>query len=89
MVTGSALRETDKLLVNRNGESFYISFQDFQESMPWFPIWDDIIGLVTEVDGGAAPDESIERPRPLDNGFASSLPLPGIDGGGALSFLNP
>ena len=79
----SVLRETDKFLVQRDGESYQISFYDFQASMPWFPIWDDIIGLVTEVDGGAAPDESIDRPRPLDNGFASSVPLPGLDGGGA------
>ena len=83
MTSGSSLRETDKLLVNRDGESFYISFLDLQENMPWFPIWEDIIGLVTEVDGGTAPDESIDRPRPLDNGVASSVPLPGLDGGGA------
>ena len=83
MSSGSSLKETDKLLVNRDGESFYISFRDFQENMPWFPIWDDIIGLVTEVDGGKAPNESIDRPRPLDNGLASSTPLPGLDGGGA------
>ena len=79
------LRDTDKLLVNRDGESFYVSFYQFNASQPWFPIWEDIIDLITEVDGGAAPDESIDRERPLDNGFATDTPLPGIDGGGALS----
>lgn len=79
------LRDTDKLLVNRDGESFYVSFYQFNASQPWFPVWDQIIGLITEIDGGAAPDESIEVQRPLDNGFATSIPLPGIDGGGALS----
>lgn len=78
------LRDTDKLLVNRGGESFYVSFYQFNASQPWFPIWDQIIGLITEVDGGAAPDDSIDQPRPLDNGFAFDTPLPGIDGGGAL-----
>ena len=85
MDIGSSLLDTDKLLVQRNGESYYVSFSNFQESMPWFPIWEDIIGLVTEIDGGFAPDTSIDRPRPLDNGFASSSPLPGVDGGGAFS----
>ena len=79
------LRDTDKLLVNRDGESFYVSFYQFNASQPWFPIWEDIIGLITEVDGGAAPDASIDRQRPLDNGFATDTPLPGLDGGGALS----
>ena len=79
------LRDTDKLLVNRDGESFYVSFYQFNASQPWFPVWDQIIGLITEVDGGAAPDESIDRQRPLDNGFATDTPLPGLDGGGALS----
>ena len=85
---GSSLRDTDKLLVQRDGESYYVSFSDFQASMPWFPIWDDIIGLVTEVDGGAAAEESIDRPRPLDNGFANSIPLPGLNGGGASSITS-
>jgi hypothetical protein len=82
---GAQILDTDKLLVQRNGESFQVSFYDFQASMPWFPIWEDIIGLVTEIDGGESPDESIERPRPIDNGIASSIPLPGINGGGASS----
>ena len=78
------LRDTDKLLVNRDGESYYVSFYQFNASQPWFPVWDQIIGLITEVDGGSAPDESIDRNRPLDNGFATDTPLPGIDGGGAI-----
>ena len=76
------LRDTDKLLVNRDGESYYVSFYQFNASQPWFPVWDQIIGLITEVDGGAAPDTSLDRDRPLDNGFATDTPLPGIDGGG-------
>ena len=79
------LRDTDKLLVNRGGESFYVTFYQFNASQPWFPIWDQIIGLITEVDGGEATDESIDRERPLDNGFADDTPLNGLDGGGASS----
>ena len=77
------IRDTDRLLIQRDEQSFYVSFYKFQASMPWFPVWEDIIGLITEVDGGEAADTSIERERPLDNGFATDIPLPGLDGGGA------
>ena len=77
------LRDTDKLLVQRDGESYYVTFRDFSASQPWYTFWDFILDLITEVDGGAAEDNSITRPRPLDNGNAFSLPFPGIDGGGA------
>ena len=66
------LRETDKLLVNRNGESFNTLSRTSRTCRGIG--WDDIIGLVTEVDGGAAPDESIDRPRPLDNGCIQPPP---------------
>ena len=79
------IRDTDRLLIQRDEQSFYVEFYKFQASMPWFPVWEDIIGLITEVDGGEAADTSIERERPLDNGFATDIPLPGLDGGGAIT----
>jgi len=75
------IRDTDRLLIQRDEQSYYVSFYKFQASMPWFPVWEDIIGLITEVDGGQAADSSIERDSSLDNGFATDIPLPGLDGG--------
>ena len=79
------IRDTDRLLIQRDEQSFYVEFYKFQASMPWFTVREDIIGLITEVDGGEAADTSIERERPLDNGFATDIPLPGLDGGGAIT----
>ena len=79
----SQLRDTDKLLVQRDGESYFVTFADFSASQPWFGFWDFILDLITQVDGGSGADESIDRPRPIDNGRANSKPFPGLNGGGA------
>ena len=79
----SQLRDTDKLLVQRDGESYFVTYADFCASSPWFGFWDFILGLVTQVDGGSGADESIERRRAINNGRANSTPFPGLNGGGA------
>jgi len=82
------LLDQDQLLVQRGGLSYKVTFEEMRESLltpegGCNPILDLLIDLIEVIDGGAAPDDSITRLCPIDNGWAGSNPHYAFNGGSA------
>ena len=82
------LLDQDQLLVQRGGLSYKVTFEELRESLATpgggcNPILDLLIDLIEGIDGGAAPDDSIVRTCPIDNGWATSNPTYAFNGGSA------